>query len=286
MEVRMEYMMPREIEEAMTRCPAMYLPLGTIEWHGLHNVAGVDAVKAHELCVRAAQQGGGLVHPPVYGGVGGLTEPHTFIMDEDASMHSVRLRLWLEQLCIEAKRNGFKSILIVTGHYGATQQMTVRETAVRMTKTLAIPVLGTPEYFLALDKEYYGDHAAFFETSIMMHLFPDKVDLSRLGEEPHQGVGGKDPKAFATAEAGQVFCEAIIGRLATLATAMPTWDDATRARFARADDALVSRQIDLAAGGQSVWAAWRRIGEGVFNDYPELLASGRFEEIVKLVEAL
>ena len=82
-EVRLEFLRPREIEEARAACPTIFQPLGTIEWHGVHNVVGVDAVKAHALCVRAAQKGGGVVSPALYGGVGGLNEPHTFIMDPE-----------------------------------------------------------------------------------------------------------------------------------------------------------------------------------------------------------
>ena len=51
-EVRLERLRPREIERAMQTCPVLFQPLGTIEWHGLHNIAGLDAVKAHHLCVR------------------------------------------------------------------------------------------------------------------------------------------------------------------------------------------------------------------------------------------
>ncbi len=286
MEVRMEYLMPRELDAALAVCPTVFLPLGTIEWHGLHNVTGVDAVKAHALCVRAAEMGRGVVHPPIFGGVGGLDEPHTFIFDPENARESRYLRPWLEQWCREARRNGFKAIIMLTGHYGAAQQIIVRDTAAHMTRLLEIPVLGTPEYFLALDEGYYGDHAAFFETSIMMHLFPGMVDLERLGEEPHQGVGGRDPKRFANAEDGKRICDAIIRRLATLARDMPEWDADTRARFLRAEEALVRRQTELAAPGQAIWTAWRNIASGVFNAYPEHLCSGRFEEIATLTEAL
>ncbi len=74
-EVRLERLRPREIEEAMKNCPVLFQPLGTIEWHGRHNIAGLDAVKAHHLCVRAAQRGGGLVAQALFGGVGGMEEP-------------------------------------------------------------------------------------------------------------------------------------------------------------------------------------------------------------------
>ena len=70
----------RKIDQAMESCPTLFQPLGTIEWHGVHNIVGLDAVKAHHLCVRAAQRGGGLVAPAVFGGVGGLEQPHTWLM--------------------------------------------------------------------------------------------------------------------------------------------------------------------------------------------------------------
>ncbi len=159
-EVRLEYLRPKEFEEAQASCPTIFQPLGTIEWHGVHNVVGVDALKAHALCVRAAQKGGGLVAPTIYGGVGGVTQPHTFIMDPENNIFSKLLRPWLEQLCREMARDGFRAIIMLTGHYGAAQQIVVRETAVRMSRALAIPVLGTPEYLLALDVDYTGDHAA------------------------------------------------------------------------------------------------------------------------------
>ena len=282
MEVRIEHLKPREVEAAMAKCPTLFIPLGTVEWHGVHNVTGVDALKAHELCVRAARQSGGLVHPAVYGGVGGLDEPHTFVLEPEDSRSSGLLRPWLEALCSEAARQGFKAVVMLTGHYGAGQQIAVRKAAVDMSERLGIPVLGTPEYFLALDEGYHGDHAAFFETSIMMHLFPDTVALDRLGEEPHQGVGGRDPKKFANAADGKRFCDAIISRLALLAKDMPAWDADTRAGFLRAEKALVSRQLELAAPPASIWTAWRNIGGGVLNPYPGLLTSRRFDEIVAL----
>jgi creatinine amidohydrolase len=278
-------MRPGQVDAAMKACPVLYQPLGTIEWHGLHNWVGLDAVKARALCVRAAERGGGLVAPALYGGIGGLDEPHTFVMEPEHALHSVQLRPWLEKLCFEAVRNGFKAVILLTGHYGAGQQICVRETAVRMTKILDRPVLGTPEYFLALDEEYYGDHAAFFETSLMMHLFPESVDLGELGEAPHQGVGGRDPKEHATAEDGKRMAEAIIARLSALAGQMPGWDAETVQAFNRGEEALVNRQLQLASPGEA-WSAWRHIGDGVFNAYPDLLVNRRFDAIVELVERL
>lgn len=285
-EVRLECLKPREIEAAMQLRPVLFQPLGTIEWHGLHNIVGLDAVKAHMLCVRAAQRGGGLVAPALFGGVGGVDEPHTFVMEPENHLLSLLLRPWLETLCQEAVRQGFRAVIMLTGHYGAAQQIVVRETAVRMTRVLGVPVLGTPEYILALDAGYLGDHGAWGETSLMMHLNPPSVDLSRLGNEPHKGVGGRDPKRFATAADGERLAETIIGRLADLAQQMPTWDPATVARFADAEGALVERQKTLAGQHGQVWAGWRNLGKGALHEYARLLLERQFEEVARLAANL
>jgi len=283
-EVRLEFLRPKEIAEAQRACPTIYQPLGTIEWHGVHNVVGVDAVKAHALCVQAAQKGGGVVSPPLYGGVGGLNEPHTFIMDPENDVFSRLLRPWIEQLCREMARDGFLAIIILTGHYGAAQQIVVRETAVRMTRALGIPVLGTPEYMLAMDEGYTGDHAAWGETSLMMHLFPDTVDLSRLGEPPYQGVGGRDPKQ-SSAEDGRRITEIIVSRLATLAQKMPAWNEETLDRFVDAEATLVAKQLSAPRGKNAIWTAWRN-NATVMRDYGKLLTEDRFEEIKAAVAKL
>jgi creatinine amidohydrolase len=283
-EVRLEFLRPKEIDEAQAACPTIFQPLGTIEWHGVHNVVGVDAVKAHALCNRAAGKGGGVVAPALFGGVGGLSEPHTFIMDPENSVFSQVLRPWLEQLCREMARDKYRAIIILTGHYGAAQQIVVRETAVRMSRALGIPVLGTPEYILAMDVGYTGDHAAWGETSLMMHLFPDTVDLSRLGEPPYQGVGGRDPKQ-SSAEDGRLITETIVSRLATLAQKMPTWNHETLDRFVEAEAALVAKQLSAPRGRDAVWTAWRNIATAM-RDYGRWLAEERFDEIKAAVAKL
>ncbi|MCA9418420.1 MAG: creatininase family protein, partial [Candidatus Omnitrophica bacterium] len=212
-------------------------------------------------------------------GVGGLDEPHTFVMDPEDSTYSQLLRPWLEKLCMEAKRNGFHAVILLTGHYGAAQQIVVRETAVRMSRLLDLPILGTPEYLLALDEGYLGDHAAWGETSLMMHLDPSSVDLSRLGEEPHQGVHGKDPKAFATEEDGERISKVIIDRLGKLSLAMPCWDADQKSGFIRAEEALVSRQQFLAGREGVVWAAWKNIEHGALKDYGRFLVDEAFDQI-------
>jgi hypothetical protein len=119
----------------------------------------------------------------------------------------------------------------------------------------------------------------------MMHLYPDTVDLSRLGDPPHQGVGGRDPKAEASAEDGRLLTETIVSRLAILAQKMPTWDYKTLDRFIDSEATLVAKQLSAPRGKKNVWTAWRNIGSALRN-YGKHLAEGNFEQIKSSVEKL
>lgn len=64
--VQMQFMRPAQLEKAIRDFPVVYVPFGLIEWHGRHLPLGNDALKAHAILVKAAEQGGGAVYPPVY----------------------------------------------------------------------------------------------------------------------------------------------------------------------------------------------------------------------------
>ena len=67
MENRIYRMRPSELVEQRKKLPVAYIPLGTIEWHGLHNPLGADGLQGQELCRRCAREGG-VVFPTVYYG--------------------------------------------------------------------------------------------------------------------------------------------------------------------------------------------------------------------------
>ncbi|MHC4873561.1 MAG: creatininase family protein [Planctomycetota bacterium] len=70
MEVRAERMRPHQIAECREKADIAFLPLGSLEWHGVQNPIGTDSLKAHNICCRAAEiLGGGAVFPPLYWGL-------------------------------------------------------------------------------------------------------------------------------------------------------------------------------------------------------------------------
>lgn len=278
MEHQWELQYPWQYREAFSALPVAFLPLGTVEWHGEHNALGLDSLKAHSLCLRAAQIArGGIVHPPVYGGMGGLNRAATVIIEPEMSWENTYLRPWLERLCSEFHRLEFKGIVILTGHYGHNQQIVVRETAVRMSERLQIPVLGVPEYFLAHDVGYLGDHAGIGETSLLMHLHPSLVDMSR--------EDGEFNAAGSSAETGQRYSDAISQRLAEFAKAMPAFSASQLAEFIAAERALISVQTRLWRT-ETAWGAWQRMNGRKLHHYGRALAALDFKAITQLAKAI
>ncbi len=222
---------PKEIKAEKQRFPVAYLGVGILEWHGEHNAAGLDGVKANALCEHFASVFGGVVFPPLYYGenreeiceivfksetLDAATFDHTkdicekigydFNALEENAKRSIAnngYALWqnlMEHIFFEMQSFGYTHIIVIPGHYPLFPQM---ELAIRKYKKNN----GKCKVFSLQDDMYAddrtsGDHAAKFETSLMMALMPKTVDLSRLNSDVHIGVLGEDPKTKASAKFG------------------------------------------------------------------------------------
>ena len=199
---RYELMRPGEIENERRKTPVVYIPWGSLEWHGVHNCIGVDALKAHALCIDAAHKTGGIVMPPIFAGYHTMKYrgfKHTIEISRDLVQRM--LREYLEQLYDE----DFRVIVLVMGHYGRAHVDALREVCGQF--QAAHPdarILAFPEYEVVLDEGVRGDHAGAYETSLMMYYYPDTVDLGQLPTDreltvEQDGIGGDDPRTHATA---------------------------------------------------------------------------------------
>jgi creatinine amidohydrolase len=216
-----EEMLPYQIDEVMREKPIAYLPWGALEWHGKHLAIGNDALKAHALCLGAAKRSGGVVLPPVWVGfetLGLRGFPHTLEFSEDV------VRQLASEYLTQLDKNGFKVIVLVTGHYGSPHVNALKSVAERVGRRTKARIWVLPEYELTKeDIGYRGDHAAKWETSLLMHLRPELVDMSQQPTDPQaklEGVGGEDPRFHASPELGRTAAEAIEERLAKQALAL------------------------------------------------------------------
>jgi creatinine amidohydrolase len=234
---RMEEMSPDELEQVLAEAPIAFLPLGTFEHHGWHLPVCFDAIKAHALCERVAERTGGAVLPTFYYGTGGGHVGYKWTLMLPEPQITPLIEATLDHLA----RQGFKVVVVLTGHYPKEQVDMVHRLAREAQRRhphvrfigLTEPEITTPEP----GDGYGGDHAAKYETSIALALNPNWVHLDQLtaGREPSRvalpdtprkevathdpahplyAVHGQDPRITAFKELGEKLVAEIVSRLA------------------------------------------------------------------------
>lgn len=229
---------PREFRERIAAVPIAYLPLGTLEWHGEHLPLGSDGIQSQGFFVQLAARVGGIVLPMLFMGPDRKEEQSDgsqlygmdtlvakpgsgeypkqqlpgsayWIAEED---FGVLLRAILEQL----RRAGFR-IVVAHGHGPSTMYFARHADQYRREFGLTCLHLweeGTTDP-LARDLGIQTDHAAANETSLVMALRPDLVQMENLPKDRWpMAVSGKDPRIHASREVGQ---QAIVRNLDRMA---------------------------------------------------------------------
>ncbi len=237
-EVRYHMLRPEQIVERRKACSVAYIPIGTLEWHGLHAPVGLDTLQAEGLAILAAQKGGGLVFPSLYYGENRLESlmdanaadreqiaagmdlsPENFSPEHfpfTAMAQTLNYQKLLIHILGEVQTLGFKLGVLLAGHYplidhacAAVQLFNRRR--YDQTQRYSMVAWAAMGYMLVEDKyDSTGGHADGWETSHMLALHPETVDLSRLpprGEKP-VGVDPRIPPQDATAEFGREILEA------------------------------------------------------------------------------
>jgi len=218
--VQMQFMRPGQLEEALRMFPAVYVPFGLIEWHGRHLPLGNDALKAHAILVKCAEQFGGVVYPPVY-------FPSALYDRSSETLHPEENQWKIDMftaLFNGIKQTGARVIVGVSGHNIKQQIALINKALEPVVADGTLTGIGLWEVSLSMGEESSSDHAAKWETSNMMYLYPELVDMSALGTEPlapdmnpPDGIGGLDPRIHASVEVGKrniELCAASIGRKA------------------------------------------------------------------------
>lgn len=247
---------PDQLTEMIRSNPIAYVPFGALEWHGEHNPLGLDGLKAEALCIRMAEQTGGVLFPCAHWGAF-----HNLKFDYSFQFSKRNMFRMTKKIAKQLYKYGFKIVILLTGHYPPGQKKNVRKAAEYFRKrgkdTFAI---GLSEQYPVVDMNYIGDHAASWETSIMLELFPDLVDLSLAPKgltyfQRHikHGTWGPDPATEASAELGKQVVDAIVSRM--VAAIMEVKETQSQTPFQRIYDhydAAMKKVVGL--------DAWKYIG--------------------------
>jgi creatinine amidohydrolase len=230
-EVRYHLLRPEQIVKRRKQCPIAYIPIGTIEWHGVHNPVGADTLQAEEMAIRCAQKGGGLSFPPLYYGeirVESLMDangadkeqiaekmelsPENFDGDKfpfSATEQVQKYNELLQHILAEIQSLGFKVGVLVAGHYPLVDH--ARAAALlfnkrRYNKYHGMLAWAFCDCLLIEDKyEETVGHGGGWETSHLIASHPDTVDLSLLNPKGEKQIGcyGRIDPNDATAAFGE-----------------------------------------------------------------------------------
>ena len=198
--VRWEEMFPDQLDAALARCPLVYLTYGLCEPHGLHNAVGLDALKAHALACRAAEQHGGVVAPAfswhVHESAYHASWAAEWIGDRNPWLTAVPpwvfYKMFFYQLRAVAAR-GFHAAIVITGHYGGNERDFKRVSDIFM-RFSPLRIWAGADWESIEYEDFQGDHAGRCETSQLWALRPELVDMSRLAQVP----AGESCGAMAT----------------------------------------------------------------------------------------
>jgi creatinine amidohydrolase len=235
-EVRYHLCRPDQVRARRDACPVLYVPIGTIEWHGPQNPLGADTLQAEGLAMMCARRGGGLVFPPLYYGESrseSLMEanaedrqdiakamglpPDNFLPERQPfgpTEQVLNYQRLLLHILAEAETLGFRLGVLVAGHYPLVDH--ARAAALlfnkrRYSKYHGMLAWACVDYLLVQDRwPDAGDHAGGWETSHIMALHPELVDLARLPPKgaPLTGIMHTMPPQDSTAEFGRATLEA------------------------------------------------------------------------------
>lgn len=204
--VKYEDMLPHEFEKALKKFPVAYVPVGSLEWHGRHLALGNDTIKAYGIVLKTAEKYGGVVVPPTYWGHMKHWKP---------GCHPGLPKKLVDQLFIAIYKGlvtvGFKVVIGVTGHDVKEQVASLQKAAD------AINAGGKAAGFAMAEGLLYDlpgdemDHAAHWETSILMYLHPELVKMEKIRHEMlanrkgqnKAGIWGRDPRTEASRKLGE-----------------------------------------------------------------------------------
>jgi creatinine amidohydrolase len=202
---------PDDIAAIRATSPVVYLPWGALEWHGPHLPMGVDGLIAQEVASHAAHQTGGVILPTTWWPITPLPHPETI-----ATSSTTIACLW-DDIFTSLANSRWSVVVVISGHYSPGHQLVLMNAAEKAIQTHGLLVLAIPP--MALIDETMLDHAGLWETSLMLALRPELVNLDALGNEPLKPVStsivGDDPRGTATASMGRQALAMAIGRIAS-----------------------------------------------------------------------
>lgn len=223
---------PGQIRDAIRAGTPLLVPAGCVECHGAHSPVGVDTLVVTALCQAVAARVPAVVAPVVdYGPTGyAVSGPEWGTVDISGPAFSAYVKGVLGGLM----RMGWPRLVVIVHHQGMAgpEALAFRQAASELAFELTLAEKGpgwwgeqppethgnvwvrarvAPSVLPAAESLCRGDHAGGFETSLMLHLHPETVDMTELDRHHFWYTDRPDNLArAATREQGQRCFQAMV----------------------------------------------------------------------------
>jgi creatinine amidohydrolase len=203
----------REVEKSVGKCRVVILPVGSVEEHGVHLPLCTDSVQPEFVGLEVAKRTGCLVSPPLRYGVCDSTRsfPGTI------SIRFESLHMVVRDVLEEFVRNGFRRLLVLSGHASQAHMAALRLAAQEVVwchqgevpeKRCRVMVCSDYDFAYELRGKYFNEkdgHAGAIETSRVMDIRPDLVKMRGKKSFP------KLPRFEVVADAQRFFPSGVMG---------------------------------------------------------------------------
>ena len=199
----------------------VFVPLGTIEWHGNHLPVETDFLVAQKICEILAEKKKGYCLPPIYlgtdkerkaGGKKFIGMDARLGKDLPGSLYYLKphvLSAMIQGLIDSLAKQGFRKVYLVTGH-GGSKQIEVLEKIAKKNKSVR---LLNPYNFLSV----HSHHADEYEMALFWACYPEEESKSRKTKisdsDDYFKYHGYDPRKKASLQIGKKMFAEIITKL-------------------------------------------------------------------------
>ena len=158
------------------------LPLGAHEQHGPHLPFETDAIIAAGVVDRAVGLCGALSLKVLPVEPVGYSPEHMDFAGSKTLAFDEAVHRWVE-LGLGQQRNGISKLLIVNAHGGNSPLMTIVATELRVRANMLCAATSWTRFIaptlVSAEEKAFGIHGGEIETSVMLALRPDLVDMAK-----------------------------------------------------------------------------------------------------------
>lgn len=158
----------------LRRKPVVLLPVGAVEQHGPHLPLGADTIQPLHVLERVAAKTGAILAPPIPYGVVATSRP----FPGSISVSFDALRAYVRDVLSELVRNGFRRVVVVSGHAEGVHLAALRTAAKEVVDRGGADVTVLSDYEIIYGSRFEEEgegHAGKLETSRLLVHRPDLV---------------------------------------------------------------------------------------------------------------